>query len=289
MPLTTLNEVLKLAEAGHYAVGAFGIQNLETVQAVIEAAVEEKSPAILIISEGAIKYAGLQTITNIVKTLADAAPVPIVAHLDHGPSFDMAAQCIVAGFKSVMVDASHFPYDENVAITRKVVEMAHAVGATVEGEIGKIGGVEENIVVSAAEATMTEPDEAARFAVDTGIDAVAVAIGNAHGLYHGEPKLDIERMGRIYKAVKAVAPQVALVLHGGSGTPDHMIRDAIAAGVSKINIGTELKLAFVNGVRETLAKKPGVDDPRHLIGPARAAVKAITKQKMRLFGSSGRI
>ncbi|HYF91207.1 MAG TPA: class II fructose-bisphosphate aldolase [Symbiobacteriaceae bacterium] len=289
MPLTTLSDVLKPAEAGNYAVGAFGIQNLETAQAVIEAAVEEKSPAILIISEGAIKYAGLQTIANIVKTLADAAPVPIVAHLDHGPSFDMAAQCIVAGFKSVMVDASHFSYDDNVAITRKVVEMAHAVGATVEGEIGKIGGVEENIVVSAAEATMTEPDEAARFAVDTGIDAVAVAIGNAHGLYHGEPKLDIERMGRIFRAVKAVAPQVALVLHGGSGTPDHMIRDAIAAGVSKINIGTELKLAFVGGVRETLAKKPGVDDPRHLIGPARAAVKAVTKEKMRLFGSSGRI
>ncbi|MDF2628743.1 MAG: fructose,6-bisphosphate aldolase [Symbiobacteriaceae bacterium] len=289
MPLVNMKEILKNAEAGKYAVGAFGIQNLETVQAVIEAAVEEKSPAILIISEGAIKYAGLQTITNIVKTLAEAAPVPIVAHLDHGPSFKMATQCIVAGFKSVMVDASHFSYDENVAITRKVVEMAHAVGATVEGEIGKIGGVEENIVVAAADATMTEPDEAAQFVVDTGIDAVAVAIGNAHGLYHGEPKLDIERMGRIYKAVKAVAPEVALVLHGGSGTPDHMIRDAIAAGVSKINIGTELKLAFVNGVRDTLTKKPGVDDPRHLIGPAREAVKAVTKEKMRLFGSSGRI
>ncbi|HWI61824.1 MAG TPA: class II fructose-bisphosphate aldolase [Symbiobacteriaceae bacterium] len=289
MPLVTMKEILKNAEAGKYAVGAFGIQNLETAQAVIEAAVEEKSPAILIISEGAIKYAGLQTIANIVKTLADAAPVPIVAHLDHGPSFNMATACIVAGFKSVMVDASHFSYDENVAITRRVVEMAHAVGATVEGEIGKIGGVEENIVVAAADATMTEPDEAARFVVDTGIDAVAVAIGNAHGLYHGEPKLDIERMGRIYRAVKAVAPEVALVLHGGSGTPDHMIRDAIAAGVSKINIGTELKLAFVNGVRETLEKKPGVDDPRHLIGPARSAVKAVTKEKMRLFGSSGRI
>lgn len=288
MPLVTLTEVLKPAEAGGYAVGAFGIQNLETAQAVIEAAVAEKAPAILIISEGAIKYAGLQTITNIVKTLADAAPVPIVAHLDHGPSFDMATQCIVAGFKSVMVDASHYSYNDNVAITRKVVEMAHAVGATVEGEIGKIGGVEENIVVAAAEATMTEPEEAARFVVDTGIDAVAVAIGNAHGLYHGEPNLDIERMGRIRKAVKAVAPGVALVLHGGSGTPDHMIRAAIAAGVSKINIGTELKLAFVNGVRETLANKPGVDDPRHLIGPARAAVKAVTREKMRLFGSSGR-
>jgi fructose-bisphosphate aldolase, class II len=288
MPLVTLNEVLKDAEASNYAVGAFGVQNLETVQAVIEAAVEEKSPAILIISEGAIKYAGLQTLTNIVKTLADAAPVPIVAHLDHGPSFNMATQCIVAGFKSVMVDASHFEYDENVRITRQVVEMAHAVGATVEGEIGKIGGVEENIVVDMAEATMTEPDEAARFAQETGIDAVAVAIGNAHGLYAGEPKLDIARMKRIYDAVKAVRPDCALVLHGGSGTPDHMIKDAIAAGVSKINIGTELKLAFVNGVKETLVKKPGVDDPRHLIGPARAAVKAVTIEKMRLFGSSGR-
>jgi len=288
MPLVTMREVLKAAEAGKYAVGAFGVQNLETIQAVVEAAVEERSPAILIISEGAITYAGLQTIAGIVKTLADAAPVPIVAHLDHGPSFDLAARCIVAGFKSVMVDASHHDYATNVAITRKVVEMAHAVGATVEGEIGKIGGVEENIAVSAADATMTEPDEAARFARDTGVDALAVAIGNAHGLYHGEPKLDIPRMARICSAVKAAAPEVALVLHGGSGTPDHMIRDAIAAGVSKINVGTELKLAFVDGVRQTLEKKPGIDDPRHLLKPARDAVKAVTKEKMRLFGSSGR-
>jgi len=270
-------------------VGAFGVQNLETVQAVIEAAVEERSPAILIVSEGAIKYAGLQPITDVIKALAEQAPVPIVAHLDHGPSFDMATQCVVAGFKSVMVDASHYDWEKNVAITKQVVAMAHAVGATVEGEIGKIGGVEENIVVSEAEATMTEPEEAARFAQETGIDAVAVAIGNAHGLYKGEPKLDIPRMKRIHDAVKAVVPDCFLVLHGGSGTPDHMIKDAIAAGVSKINIGTELKLAFVEGVKETLVKKPGVDDPRHLIGPARQKVKEVTKEKMRLFGSSGRI
>ncbi len=289
MPLVTLREVCADAEKGKYAVGAFGVQNLETIQAVIEAAVEEKSPAILIISEGAIKYAGLQTITNIVKTLAEEAPVPIVAHLDHGPSFEMATACVVAGFKSVMVDASHYDYEKNVSITRQVVAMARAVGATVEGEIGKIGGVEENIVVDEADATMTEPEEAAGFVKDTGIDAVAVAIGNAHGLYKGEPRLDIPRMKRIHDAVKAVDPNCFLVLHGGSGTPDHMIKDAIAAGVSKINIGTELKLAFVDGVKETLVKKPNVDDPRHLIGPARAKVKEVTKQKMRLFGSSGRV
>ncbi|MFZ5823992.1 MAG: class II fructose-bisphosphate aldolase [Bacillota bacterium] len=289
MPLVTLHEVCGPAEKGKYAVGAFGVQNLETVQAVIEAAVEERSPAILIISEGAIKYAGLQTMTNMVRTLAEAAPVPIVAHLDHGPSFEMATQCVVAGFKSVMVDASHHEYEQNVAITRQVVTMAHAVGATVEGEIGKIGGVEEEIVVDEAEATMTEPEEAARFARETGIDAIAVAIGNAHGLYKGEPKLDIPRLRRIYEAVKAAAPECYLVLHGGSGTPDHMIRDAIAAGVSKINIGTELKLAFVEGVRETLAAKPNIDDPRHLIGPARKKVKEVTREKMRLFGSSDRI
>jgi fructose-bisphosphate aldolase class II len=288
MPLATLRDVCKPAEAGKYAVGAFGVQNLETIQAVIEAAVEERSPAILIISSGAIKYAGLQTISKIVQTLADAASVPIVAHLDHGETFKLATQCVHAGFKSVMVDGSHFAYEENVALTRKVVEMAHAVGATVEGEIGKIGGVEENIVVDEAEATMTEPDEAARFVKDTGIDAVAVAIGNAHGLYKGEPKLDIRRLGVIYEKVKAVDSACHLVLHGGSGTPDYMIRDAIAMGVSKINIGTELKLAFVQGVRDLLEKKPGVDDPRHLLGPAREAVKAVTKEKMRLFGSSGR-
>lgn len=288
MPLVTLREVCGPAEAGDYAVGAFGVQNLETVQAVVEAAVEQRSPAILIISSGAIKYAGLHTLTAIVKTLAEQSPVPICAHLDHGESYEIAMQCVHAGFKSVMVDGSHFPYNENVTLTRKVVEMAHAVGATVEGEIGRIGGVEEEIAVAEADATMTDPDEAARFVLETGIDAVAVAIGNAHGLYKGEPRLDIGRMRAIYKKVKAADPTVALVLHGGSGTPDHMIRDAIAAGVSKINIGTELKLAFVQGVRETLKAKPGVDDPRHLIGPARAAVKAVTAEKMRLFGSSGR-
>lgn len=288
MPLATLRDVCAPAEAGKYAVGAFGVQNLETVQAVVEAAIAERSPAILIISSGALKYAGLQTLTAIVKTLAEAAPVDIVAHLDHGESFELAMQCVHAGFPSVMVDGSHHPYAANVALTRKVVEMARAVGATVEGEIGRIGGVEENIVVDAAEATMTDPAEAARFVQDTGVDAVAVAIGNAHGLYLGEPKLDIERMGIIYEQVKSVAPQCALVLHGGSGTPDHMIRAAIAAGVSKINIGTELKLAFVQGVREALARTPGIDDPRHMLSPAREAVKAVTREKMRLFGSSGR-
>jgi fructose-bisphosphate aldolase class II len=288
MPLVTLNEVCVPAEKGKYAVGAFGVQNLETCQAVIEAAVEEKSPAILIVSEGAIKHAGLQNITDIVRNLAEAAPVPICIHLDHGSTYEVAEACVNAGFKSVMVDGSHHPYDENVALTKKVVAMAHAKGATVEGEIGRIGGVEENIVVSAAEATMTDPEEAAKFAQETGIDAIAVAIGNAHGLYHGEPNLDIPRMGRIFQAVKAVAPNCTLVLHGGSGTPDHMIKGAIEAGVSKINIGTELKIAFVEGIKKTLAEKPNVDDPRHVMKPARDAVKAVTKEKMRLFGSSGK-
>jgi fructose-bisphosphate aldolase class II len=288
MPLVTLNEVCVPAEKGKYAVGAFGVQNLETCQAVIEAAVEEKSPAILIVSEGAIKHAGLQNITDIVRNLAEAAPVPICIHLDHGSTYEVAEACVNAGFKSVMVDGSHHPYEENVALTKKVVAMAHAKGATVEGEIGRIGGVEENIVVSAAEATMTDPEEAAKFAQETGIDAIAVAIGNAHGLYHGEPNLDIPRMGRIFQAVKAVAPNCTLVLHGGSGTPDHMIKGAIEAGVSKINIGTELKIAFVEGIKKTLAEKPNVDDPRHVMKPARDAVKAVTKEKMRLFGSSGK-
>lgn len=288
MPLVTLNDVCVPAEKGKYAVGAFGVQNLETCQAVIEAAVEEKSPAILIVSEGAIKHAGLQNITDIVRNLAEAAPVPICIHLDHGGSYEMAEACVNAGFKSVMVDGSHHAYDENVALTRKVVAMAHGKGATVEGEIGRIGGVEENIVVSAAEATMTDPAEAANFAKDTGIDSIAVAIGNAHGLYHGEPKLDIPRMGRIFQAVKAVRPDCTLVLHGGSGTPDHMIKGAIEAGVSKINIGTELKIAFVEGVKKALADKPGIDDPRHIMKPGRDAVKVVTKEKIRLFGSAGK-
>lgn len=289
MPLGTMHDVLAAAEKGKYAVGAFGVQNLETAKACIDAAVAERSPIMLLVSDGAIKYAGLEALMDCIKAYAAKAPVPVVPHLDHGPSFDRATQCVLAGMKSVMVDASHYAYDENVAITKAVVQMAHAVGVTVEGEIGRIGGVEEEIAVSSAEATMTDPEEAARFAKDTGVDALAVAIGNAHGIYHGEPNLDIPRMGRIYQAVKAVTPNTYLVLHGGSGTPAHMIKGAIDAGVSKINIGTEIKLAFIDGVKEALAKNPAVDDPRHLLKPAIDRVKQVTVEKIRLFGSAGRV
>lgn len=288
MAYVNLHGLLKHAAEHKYAVGAFGVQNLETAQAVIEAAVEEKSAAILLLSSGAIKYGGLDTLMGIIKTLAEKAPVPICAHLDHGESFDLAAKCVVAGMRSVMVDGSHYPYDQNVEISKQVVAMAHATGVTVEVELGKIGGVEEHVVVEAGQEVFTDPDEAVDFISKTNADALAAAIGNAHGLYVGEPDLKLDLLQTIVNKVKAVKPDTYFVLHGGSGIPEWQIKKAIEIGITKINIGTELKLAFVEGIKETLVKKPNVDDPRHLVGPGREKVKAITKEKMRLFGSSGR-
>jgi fructose-bisphosphate aldolase class II len=283
MAFVTLKEILAEAQQGGYAVGAFNTNNMEIVQAIVEAAQEERSPVILQASQGALKYAGIQYITAMVRVAVETSSIPIVLHLDHGTSFEQTMLCLKHGFTSVMFDGSKYSLEENIAATRKVVDVAHAMGASVEGELGKIGGVEDDIVVEERDALYTDPDEAERFVSQSGVDALAVAIGTAHGAYKGEPKLDFDRLATINERV-----DIPIVLHGASGVPANSIRKAVSLGVCKINIDTEIRQAFTRGVQNALNNKPSEYDPRKLLGPAKEEMKAIVKEKMRLFGSSGK-
>lgn len=283
MPFVTLREVLAGAEQGGYAVGAFNANNLEIVQAIVEAAVEERAPVILQASQGAIKYAGIAYITALVRTAAENSPIPVVLHLDHGTGFEQTMLCIRQGFTSVMFDGSSLPLAENIAATGKVVEAAHAMGVSVEGELGKIGGVEDEIAVEERDALYTNPAQAARFVGESGVDALAVSIGTAHGPYKGEPKLDFDRLALIDRATAA-----PLVLHGASGVPDECVRLAISLGVRKINIDTDLRQAFTRGVHQVVLGKPAEYDPRKILGPAKAEMKKVVKAKLHLFGCAGK-
>jgi fructose-bisphosphate aldolase, class II len=282
MPFATLREVLAEAERGNYAVGAFNANNMEIVQAIIEAAEEERAPVILQASQGALKYAGIRYITAIVRAAVESSTIPVVLHLDHGTSFEQTMQCIKHGFTSVMFDGSKYSLEENIAATARVAEVAHAMGISVEGELGKIGGTEDDISVDERDALFTDPSQARRFVEESGVDALAVAIGTAHGPYKGEPKLDFDRLTAIRKV--AGTP---LVLHGASGVPAESIRRAIGIGISKINIDTDLRQAFTRGVQQVVHNKPAEYDPRKLLGPAKEEMKTIIKEKMRLFGCCG--
>jgi fructose-bisphosphate aldolase class II len=275
--------LLEQARKGGYAVGAFNTNNLEIVQGIVEAAEEMESPVILQASQGAIKYAGLDYIVAIVKAASERVKVPIALHLDHGTSFEQAVQCIRAGFSAVMFDGSKHPFEENIAKTLEVVKVAKTVGVTVEGELGRIGGTEDDIKVTDREALMTVPEEAQEFVTRTGVDALAVAIGTAHGPYKGEPRLDFDRLQKIRDLV-----DIPLVLHGASGVPEEAIQRAISIGISKINIDTDLRQAFTAAVVKVLTDKPDEFDPRKLLGPAREALKQVVKEKITLFGSAGR-
>jgi fructose-bisphosphate aldolase class II len=293
------------ARRSGYAVGAFNVNNLEVVLAVAEAAAEEKSPAIVAVTPGAIKYVGLPYISKIVRTAAENTSVPMSLHLDHGEDFETASKCIGAGFTSLMIDGSHLKFDENIALTKRVVEIAHPKGIPVEAELGRLAGVEES-TVEEKDAILTDPEAASEFVERTNVDALAVAIGTSHGAYKfkGEPKLDFERLRLISKKVSK-----PLVLHGASsvpswiiekatkygaelggakGIPEDHIQKAISMGIAKINIDTDLRLAFTATVRETLANSPKEFDPRKILGPAKDAMKQVVKAKMRLFGSSGK-
>ena len=284
MGLVTMREMLQDADKRKYAVGAFNANNMEIVQAIIEAANEEQSPVILQASQGAIKYAGIEYITAMVKTAAQSAKVPVALHLDHGTSFEQIVACVRYGFSSVMIDASKLPLEENIAMVNKVIEVAKkGAGLSVEAELGKIGGTEDDISVSEREALMTLPEEAVKFVESTDLDALAVAIGTAHGPYKGTPKLDFDRLDKINQAVS-----VPLVLHGASGVPDEAITKAVSLGICKVNIDTQLRQAFVGGVRKILAEKPNEIDPRKVLAPAREAMKAVVKEKMRVFGCAGK-
>ncbi len=303
--LVTNKELMVPARKNGYAIGAFNVQNLESMQAVSEAAAEEKSPAILQITPSVIKYAGLPYIANLVKTAAQLSPVPLAMHLDHGEDFDTAAKCVNAGFSSVMIDGSFLKFDENVAITKKVVDIAHPKGVSVEAELGKLAGVEERSVEE-KEAILTDPKTAVDFVEKTGVDTLAVAIGTSHGAYKfkSDSRLDTERLKAISEKIS-----IPLVLHGASsvpqwlvekatkygaslggakGIPEEELKKAISLGIAKINIDTDLRLAFTATVREVLANSPKEFDPRKILGPARDAMKQVAKSKMQMFGSSGK-
>jgi len=279
-----MRELLQDADKGGYAVGAFNANNMEIVQAIIEAAQEESSPVILQASQGAIKYAGIEYIVNMVKVAAEKSTVPVALHLDHGTSFEQIVQCVRYGFSSVMIDGSKYPLEENIALVNKVIEVAKkGAGLSVEAELGKIGGTEDDISVDEREALMTIPEEAVEFVKRTDLDALAIAIGTAHGPYKGVPKLDFERLEKINSLV-----EVPLVLHGASGVPDEAIVKAISLGICKINIDTQIRQAFSNGVKEALAANPKEIDPRKILAPAKVAMKAVVQEKMRLFGCAGK-
>jgi len=303
--LVTNKDLLVPARRKGYAVGAFNINNLETVLAVAEAAAEEKSPAIIAVTPSAIKYAGLPYLSKIVKTAAESSLVPMSLHLDHGEDFETVSKCVGAGFTSVMIDGSHLKFEENIALTKKVVGLAHPKGVSVEAELGRLGGIEEK-TVEEKEAILTDPDSAKEFVTRTGVDALAVAVGTSHGAYKfkAEAKLDFERLKIISGKIS-----LPLVLHGASsvpawiiekaakygaelggakGIPEEHIKKAISLGIAKINIDTDLRLAFTAAVREVLANQPKEFDPRKILGPAKEAMKEVMKGKMHLFGSLGK-
>ena len=303
--LVTNKDIMVPARKSGYAIGAFNVQNMESMQAVAEAATEEKSPVIMAITPSVIKYAGMPYISGLVKTAAQLAPVPIAMHLDHGEDFDTVLKCVAAGFSSVMIDGSFLKFEENIALTKRVVDVAHPNGISVEAELGKLAGIEERSVEE-KEAILTDPNSAAEFVERTGVDALAVAIGTSHGAYKfkTEAKLDLERLKIIKEKIA-----IPLVLHGAStvpatlvekatkygaslvgakGTPEQELKKAIELGIAKINTDTDLRLAFISSVREVLTNSPKEFDPRKILGPAKQAMKEVAKGKMQLFGSSGK-
>ncbi|AOZ92754.1 class II fructose-1,6-bisphosphate aldolase [Paenibacillus crassostreae] len=281
MPLVSMTDMLNKALKGKYAVGQYNINNLEWTQAILGAAEEEKSPVILGVSEGAARHmGGFNTVVKMVEGLLldMKITVPVAIHLDHGSSFDKCKAAIDAGFTSVMIDGSHHPIDENIEMTKKVVEYAHAKGVSVEAEVGTVGGQEDDVIGGIMYAKL---DECVRIVKETGIDTLAPALGSVHGPYLGEPNLGFKEMEEIRDATN-----IPMVLHGGTGIPEHDIKKAISLGTSKINVNTENQIVFAKAVREVLAAKPEAYDPRTFIVPGRDAIKQTVIGKMREFGSS---
>lgn len=284
MAMVTLRELLYPASEKGYAVGSFNFYGLENLQGILWAAAEKESPVIVQASPGAVKHMGEKGICGLARGLIEDYGVKAALHLDHATDFDLICRCIDNGFSSVMVDASKQSFEENVELTQKVVEYAKKHGVSVEAELGRLGGAEEEIKVSDREVLFTDPSEAARFVALTGVDALAVAVGTAHGFYRFEPKIDFARIREIHEKT-----EVALVLHGGTGISDEDLRRAIAAGISKINVGTEL---WYNGYGNTMKKyaeqMPLNSDPRKVMAKVREACRDIVERKMEVFGSAGR-
>ncbi|ABR49795.1 fructose-1,6-bisphosphate aldolase, class II [Alkaliphilus metalliredigens QYMF] len=300
MPLVTSKELFENAYKGKYAVGAFNVNNMEIIQGIVDAAKEEGSPIILQVSAGARKYANPIYLRKLVEAAVEDTDLPIVLHLDHGDSFEICKQCIDDGFTSVMIDASHHSFEENIEITKKVVDYAHSKGVVVEAELGRLAGVEDDVNVSAEDASYTNPEQAVEFVKRTGVDSLAIAIGTSHGAYKfkGEPKLDFDRLAKI----SSLLPNFPLVLHGAStvlpefvemcnqyggnipgaqGVPEEMLTQAASLGVCKINIDTDLRLAMTAAIRKELIENPGEFDPRKYLGPGRNAIKKMVQHKIK--------
>lgn len=277
MELTNPIKFIKKAQEKGVAIASFNVHNMETIQAVAEGAAEENCPVIIQTTPGTLKHAGIPYISYMVKAAAEKCSVPIALHLDHCTDFDTIMQCIRYGYTSVMIDTAHLSYDENVEMVKKVVEAAHGAGVAVEGELGRIGGVEDDLALDERAATFTVPEEAKDFVDKTGIDMLAIAIGTAHGEYKGEPKLDFERLS----AIRAMV-DLPLILHGASGVPDSQIKESLKRGISKINIATELKIPMAAAIKECFANNSGENDPRKYMGSAKEAVKKVVRQKIKL-------
>ncbi|MDP4098234.1 class II fructose-1,6-bisphosphate aldolase [Paenibacillus sp. P96] len=283
MPLISSTKMLQTARREKYAIPAFNVHTLEMLQAVVEAAVETDSPLIIQTTVGTVKHLGPDYIAHAAKTAADRTDLPMALHLDHCTDFPTIIQCIRAGYTSVMIDASMFPFEENVKQTCKVMEIAQASGVNVEAELGKVGGVEDDIVVDERDALLADPEECALFIERTDVTTLAPAIGTAHGIYKGTPNIDFERIARIADRV-----EVPLVLHGGSGIPAEQIHQAVALGMAKVNIATELRIAFSDAIKGVFTEHPAENDPRKYMVPAKEAVKQLAMEKMRLCGSVGK-
>jgi len=308
MALVTSSEIFRKAYEGGYAVGAFNVNNMEIIQGIVAAHKEENAPLILQVSAGARKYASPIYLRKLVEAAIEDTGLDIVLHLDHGDDFEICKSCIDGGFTSVMIDGSKYPLEQNIELTKRVVDYAHSKGVVVEGELGKLAGVEDAVNVSAKDATYTVPEEAVRFVKETGVDSLAIAIGTSHGAYKfkGEPSLDFDRLETITKLL----PNFPLVLHGASsvprefvdlcnkyggavpgaqGVPEEMLKRASKLGICKINIDTDLRLAMTASIRRILTENPAEFDPRKYLGPARDAIKDMVQHKIvNVLGCSGK-
>lgn len=276
-------ELLLHSQKNGYAVPAFNCHNLETIQVIVETANELRSPVIIAGTPGTFDYAGRDYIQSIVETAAKKYNIPIVLHLDHHTKIEDIEASLKLGTKSVMIDASHHSYDENIAIVKKVVELAHKFDATVEAELGILGGQEDDLVVNEKDSKYTNPQQAVDFVKKTGIDSLAVAIGTAHGLYKEDPKLDFERLKEIRSLVT-----IPLVLHGASGVPEEAVKKTISLGITKVNIATELKIPFSHKLREYLVAHPEENDPRKYMKDAKKAMAEVVKEKILMCMSQNR-
>ena len=310
MPLVTTKEMFKKAYEGGYAIGAFNVNNMEIIQGITEAAKKVNAPLILQVSAGARKYANHTYLVKLVEAAIEETNLPIALHLDHGDSFELCKSCIDGGFTSVMIDGSHLPYEENIALTKKVVEYAHARGAVVEGELGRLAGVEDDVNVSAEDASYTRPEEVIDFVTRTGVDSLAIAIGTSHGAYKFKPGQKPQLRFDILEEVSKKLPGFPIVLHGASsvipeyveminanggqmpdaiGIPEEMLRQAAKSAVCKINIDSDLRLAMTASIRKYLNENPSHFDPRQYLKPAREAIMDLVEKKIKnVLGCDGK-